>query len=272
MLMQKTRRRSFIFLGIAILLALVAGGIFFARLNALEREIGEKIPVVVAARSIPNRSLITPDMVEMQEVPRKYIEDSANYIFSLSDVLDDLTVALVNFTKGDPLLRNALDKNAGLKPNMRAVSISVNRVQSVGGSVKPGNHVDILVSYTKKQRAETSGEETTVTEEERITEILFQDVEVIAVSLLSPETAMAMGSLGEEEETFGMVAAPSPARFSPTGEMLAEATVTLALPLEEAAKLTYMANFGEEVRLVIRRLDEKEAPEVGPVSIESFSP
>ncbi len=270
MLMQKTRRRSFIFLGIAIILALVAGGIFFARLSALEREIGEKIPIVVAARNIPNRSLITPDMVEMKEMPRKYIEDSANYIFSLRDVLDDLTVALVDFTEGDPLLRNALDKNAGLRPNMRAVSISVNRVQSVGGSVRPGNHVDVIVSYTKQRRAEASEEEVTVTEEQEITEILFQDVEVIAVSLLSPATTT--GPLpGEEEEGFGMVPAPAPARFLPTGEMLAEATVTLALPLEDAAKLTYMANFGKEVRLVIRRLDEKEAPEVGPINIDTVS-
>jgi Flp pilus assembly protein CpaB len=270
MLMQKTRRRSFIFLGIAILLALIAGGIFFARLNALEREIGERVPVVVAARNIPTRSLITPDMVEMKEVPRKYIEESANYIFSLGDVLDDLTVALVDFTKGDPLLRNALDKNAGLKPNMRAVSISVNRVQSVGGSVRPGNHVDVLVSYTRKQQAETGGEEMVATEEQEITEILFQDVEVIAVSLLSPASTMAMPE--GEEEGLGVASAPAPARFLPTGEMLAEATVTLALPLEDAAKLTYMANFGKEVRLVIRRLDEKEAPEVGPVSSDSFSP
>jgi hypothetical protein len=31
-----------------------------------------------------------------------------------------------------------------------------------------------------------------------------------------------------------------------------------------------MENFGKEIRLVIRRLDEKELPPVSPVTISSF--
>jgi Flp pilus assembly protein CpaB len=149
-------------------------------------------------------------------------------------------------------------------PNMRAVTIGVNRMQSVGGAVRAGNRVDILVSYTKGGEEQEMG-----TEPAAVTEVLFQDVKVLAVSLLAPEEEEE----GEEEVEEKAVARPArlgPARFMPSGQLMDEATVTLALSLEDAVKLTYMANFGQEVRLLIRRFEERETPDVEPVTVDSF--
>ena len=148
-------------------------------------------------------------------------------------------------------------------PNMRAVTIAVNRMQSVGGAVRAGNNVDILVSYVKESGGQEMG-----TEPEAVTEVLFQDVKVLAVSLLTP----AEEETGEEvvEESVARPAKPGPARFMPSGQLMDEATVTLALSLEDAVKLTYMANFGQEVRLIIRRYEERETPQVEPVTVDSF--
>ena len=100
-----------------------------------------------------------------------------------------------------------------------------------------------------------------------MTEVLFQDVKVLAVSFLTPSEEEG----GEEEEEAAVTSErPGPARFMPSGELMDEATVTLALSLEDAVKLTYMANFGQEVRLIIRRYEERETPEVEPVTVDSF--
>jgi Flp pilus assembly protein CpaB len=284
--MEKTRRRSVVFLGIAIVLAIVAGAIFYSWMDQLQRDLQETEQVVVAKKEILAGTLITPEMIEIRMTAPKYAEGS--YFRSLEDILGplekdqfgepvtdesgnvvdaDLTdnaVALMDLVKGDQIQRDSVDQNAGLMPNMRAVTIAVNRVQSVGGSVRTGNNVDVLVSYVKESGGQEMG-----TEPEAVTEVLFQDVKVLAVSLLTP----AEEETGEEEvveESVARPAKPGPARFMPSGQLMDEATVTLALSLEDAVKLTYMANFGQEVRLIIRRYEERETPQVAPVTIDSF--
>jgi Flp pilus assembly protein CpaB len=184
-------------------------------------------------------------------------DESGNFV---DPNLLDNAVALMDLEKGDQIQRASVDENAGLMPNMRAVTIAVNRVQSVGGSVRTGNNVDVLVSYVKEAEGQEMGEG------QAVTEVLFQDVKVLAVSFLTPSEEEG----GEEEAAAVTSERPGPARFMPSGELMDEATVTLALSLEDAVKLTYMANFGQEVRLIIRRYEERETPEVEPVTVDSF--
>jgi Flp pilus assembly protein CpaB len=283
--MEKTRRRSVVFLGIAIVLAIVAGAIFYSWMDQLQRDLQETEQVVVAKQEIRAGTLITPEMIEIRMTAPKYAEGS--YFINPDDILHSLekdefgefrkdesgnfvdpnlldnAVALMDLEKGDQIQRASVDENAGLMPNMRAVTIAVNRVQSVGGAVRAGNNVDILVSYVKESEGQEMG-----TEPAAVTEVLFQDVKVLAVSLLAP----AEEETGEEvvEEGVARPARPGPARFMPSGQLMDEATVTLALSLEDAVKLTYMANFGQEVRLIIRRYEERETPQVAPVTIDSF--
>lgn len=253
--MQKNKRRSVILMIAAISIAVVAALIFYGRLSALEREIGDKVYVVVATQDIGAATrLITEGAgqnVELQLYPKKYAElHGVNYIFSLDDI-GDSTVALVDFRVGDIILRSGIDENAGLEPNMRAVALAVDRVQGAGGSIRPGNRVDVIASYKQGE------------DQEPVTEILFQDVKVLAVSRLASDIAPPPSAEGAAETQ-------PPARFMPTGELMDEATVTLALTLEDALKLAYMDNFGVDVRLVIRRLDEEPEPALPSVTEDSF--
>ncbi|MFB0533874.1 MAG: Flp pilus assembly protein CpaB [Anaerolineae bacterium] len=284
--MEKNKRRSVVFLGIAVLLAIVAGAIYFNWMGQLQRDLQETEQVVVASKDIRTGTLITPEMLEVRMTAPKYAQGS--YFKSLEDIVGPLekdqfgdfvkdesgnivdpdlldnAVALMDLDKGDQIQRASVDQNAGLMPNMRAVTIGVNRMQSVGGAVRAGNRVDILVSYIKGGEGQEMG-----TEPAAVTEVLFQDVKVLAVSLLAPEEEEE----GEEEVEEKAVARPArlgPARFMPSGQLMDEATVTLALSLEDAVKLTYMANFGQEVRLLIRRYEERETPDVEPVTVDSF--
>ena len=285
--MEKTRGRSMVFLGIAILLAIVAGAIYFNWMGQLKRDLQETEQVIVAKQNIPTGTLITPEMLEIRMTAPRYAKGS--YFRSLEEILGPLekdqfgdfikdesgnvvdpdlldnAVALMDLDKEDQIQRASVDQNAGLMPNMRAVTIGVNRMQSVGGAVRAGNRVDILVSYIKGGEEEEMG-----TEPAAVTEVLFQDVKVLAVSLLAPEEEEEESEAEVEEKAVARPARLGPARFMPSGQLMDEATVTLALSLEDAVKLTYMANFGQEVRLLIRRYEERETPQVGPVTIDSF--
>jgi Flp pilus assembly protein CpaB len=221
------------------------------------------VNVVVAKRAIPARTLLRADLLELKPIPKSLL--SPNYVLDPADVLRD-TVALVDLQPGDILQRSFLDRNAGLKPGMRAVSIGVNRISSVGGTIRAGNRVDVVVSY----------QETGFGSQTQKTELLFQDIEVLGVSVLSPKssssstTAVApIGSSGASQQELPVEDLP-PARFSATGDLMNDATVTLALTAEQALKLTWIGNFGKEIRLMIRRLDEKEVPPAAPVTIGSF--
>jgi Flp pilus assembly protein CpaB len=201
--------------------------------------------------------------LELKPIPKTLL--SPNYILDPADILRD-TVALVDLQAGDIIQRSFLDRNAGLKPGMRAISVGVNRVSGVGGTIRPGNRVDVIVSFQE------SGFGT----QAQKTDLLFQDVEVLGVSMLSPRAAQSTAPMGVSAATSGAQLSEqptediTPARFSATGELLNEATVTLALTAEQALKLAWMENFGKEIRLMIRRLDEKEVPPLVPVTVGSF--
>jgi pilus assembly protein CpaB len=255
--METTRRRGILFLVIASVLALLAGVVVVSYLNDIERQAGETVEVVVAKKAIPARTLITADLLELRPISKKMLRQS--YVLNPQDILRD-TVALVDLQPGDILQRSFLDRNAGLKPGMRAVSIGVNRVSGVGGTIRAGNRVDVIVSFKEGGLAEANQK----------TSVLFQDVEVLGVSMLNPKTTQTSSLVTTSTEGQAAAEEIPPARFSATGDLLNEATVTLALPLEDALKLVWMENFGEEIRLVIRRLDEKEIPPAAPISISSF--
>lgn len=236
--MDISRRRGIAFIVVALVLAGTSGCLLFRYLQELENRVGATVDVVAASRDIPARTLITPELLTMETIPRRYFVES--YILNPADIVGWVT--LLDIREGNYLLREMVDQNAGLGPGERAVSIAVNQVTSVGGNVLPGNRVDVMVSYEDEAG---SG----------VTEMLLQDVEVLAVSTLLPSAEE--GGLG-------------PTRFLPTGELISDATVTFALTPQQAMQLTYMSNFATEVRLLIRRLDERETPPLEPVTPRTF--
>lgn len=233
----KTRRKGWLLSFAAVVLASLAGMAFFLYLNQLEREVGLKQSVVVAAKAIPARALIAQDMLKTVELPTKYLPQS--YILNPRDLLDGNTTALINIAPGEYLQQNMVSRNSGLEPGKRAISVKVDTVTSVGDSVRQGNFVDLVVSYVDLQGRNRS-------------EALLQNVKVLAVNTLLP----AQGGTGGQ--TYLPAGVEGQVKLAPT------TVVTLELSPQDALKVAHAENFAQELRLMIRRLDETSAPNLAP--------
>lgn len=219
--------------------------------------------------AIPQR-MITPSMIVLPELQLGDPTDQESLQMLLNNtalVHDAISSQLGNafvttdLQSGDILQQNMLDSNGGLNNDMRAVSIPVDQVTSVGGTIRPGQRVDVVVSY------ETRGEGN-----ERIpfTELLLQNVEVLSVSAQSRFYAQNNQFVDDRYSSDYISAEPQRA-IAPTGEILSNSTVTLALNLEDAMRVTFMSNFAREVRLLTRRSDDGVVREVAPITQDALN-
>ncbi|BDI32815.1 hypothetical protein CCAX7_48660 [Capsulimonas corticalis] len=107
-------------------------------------------PIVVASKDIPARTIVTNDMVKIDNVPQSKLtgQESA----TPNDVLGK--VASVPIAAGSPILNNAVmakDPGIGLAyafpATYRAMTVALDPVSSVAGFLKPGDHVDVLATF-----------------------------------------------------------------------------------------------------------------------------
>lgn len=217
--------------------------------------------------SIPQR-LVTPSMIVLPELQIVDPTDQTSLQILLNNtalVFDAISSQLGNafvttdLQPGDILQSNMLDSNGGLDSDMRAVSIAVDQVTSVGGTIRPGQRVDVVVSYENRDD-----------ENNRIpfTELLLQNVEVLSVSAPSRFYAQNNQFVDDRYNTdYGSdFVSAEPQRIAPAGETLNKSTVTLALDLEDAMRITFMSNFAREVRLLTRRSDDGVISNVAPIT------
>jgi pilus assembly protein CpaB len=138
-------QRYVFFLG--ILLAAVAAIIVFVAVSAADGGSGGgDIAVVVAKEAIPAQTAITSDMLEVEFMSP---DDAIGDAFTRrSQVVD--RVATQNIEKDDQVLPSMVSDVAGdslpfkVDPGMRALSVSVKEVVTVGGNIQPGDRVDVV--------------------------------------------------------------------------------------------------------------------------------
>ena len=177
--------------------------------------------------------------VPVAELTAEELSDSQWVRQTIENQIGD-QFTLLQLERGDIVQTNFLgasDLDAGL----REISIAIDPVTSVGSKVLPGQRVDVVVSYEK------SVEGLPVP----VTELLLQDVEV-----RSPTTDNLYTTV-EGEEEFGLASGQSGSRTS----------VILAVSLADAMRLTHMANFATEVRLIVRRPDDRATHEMPPITL-----
>mgnify|MGYP000948653935 CR=1 FL=1 len=111
--------------------------------------------VLIAKRSLPVGTIVTPDSVEMQPWPKDMVQDA--YFVEGAFSKDKLLGTVVRFpvTAGQPLTKGALvaphDRGflaAALGPGMRAVTIPVSDNTGVAGFIFPGDHVDLMLTQS----------------------------------------------------------------------------------------------------------------------------
>jgi len=112
--------------------------------------------VLVATRTLPVGTILTPESFKYQPWPKELIEN-AYYLKDKTDMASlQGTVVRSQISAGQPLTQGSLvspgDRGflaAALGPGMRAITIGVNaQVAGVAGFVFPGDRVDLMLSQT----------------------------------------------------------------------------------------------------------------------------
>lgn len=225
-------------------------------------------PQVVAAQAIAAGKLLTVEDVKLTTTtephPRayKYVQDVLGKM-----VLEPLAAGDALLPQHFPAL-GALAQSLG--PHQRAVAVKVNEVIGVGGFVKPGDHVDVLL-YLRAERE---------TDNVSSAQVVLKDIKVLAYGEVlaedadanpPPENAAASKGLAgnveskktetkkEKDSRSAILAVPED---QVSRLMLAESSGVLRLALRGAQPITSIADQANQ----FVRLDEVAKPVTGRVA------
>ena len=179
------QRKGFFLL--ALICGLIAAGSMYVYLNGATRNPPSTLkPLVIVKTNIPARSVIEASQVIVKDVPTQGYPQGG--FSSIQNVLG--SVALLNLSAGDLVVSamlehpNAQHSGNGNQPGSttaltvpdgkRAVAIPIGLVSGVGYAVKPGDHVDVLVTIDIKDSSANSQAVT-------VTSLAAQDVLVLSV-------------------------------------------------------------------------------------------
>lgn len=166
--MRSAKRRAIIFTVLALMFAITAGILFLQQVHEVDAQLGEKVTVYVAKKSIPSRQPLNVEDFEAKEVPHKFL--AAGAVGDLKDI--DQFVSVVPLSKGEQLNVNILKPATELTSGEnRMVTITGSDRILFDGAFEANDRVDILVSRKK-------GEEAEQTE----TVLFMKDVLVLGVS------------------------------------------------------------------------------------------
>lgn len=158
---DKNRRRSKLYIGAGVVVALVVAGSVFVALRAsglTEEQVATR-SVVVASRDIASRKPIEEGDVTTRTVPVDPTNETA--FARIDEVLGRVTG--VSVTTGQLITRNVLASSTSGQaysilepgerydpsmPDFRAVSITVADTNAVGGTLMPGQRVDLIATLT----------------------------------------------------------------------------------------------------------------------------
>lgn len=197
--------------------------------------------VVVAKQDIPAGVAISESMVKEETASKDVIQPRAAP--SLDRVVNRITLAPIS--KGEQILLNKLTISGQetslatkVPKGKRAITVPVDNISSVGGMIRPGDHVDVMGMVPMPAMTAEGKQVTQMT-----TMPLFQDVLVLAV--------------GQE---FTNV---------PVGDKKTERTlspvITLALLPQEANLIAFVQEQGK-IRLILRSPEDTQVQPATPAS------
>jgi pilus assembly protein CpaB len=187
---------------------------YVAQVQALTPALGESVPVVVASRDLARGTRLTADMLRQANYPSRFSPPGA---IARPDQATG-RVLLAGMAAGEPLTRTRLaPRSAGpvasLVPDgYRAFAVTTSLP---AGSVRPGDHVDLLATFAKGQPH---------------TETVASDVEVLLVLAPGsssgglPDTGTSLGS----GQTLMLLVEPDQAEELAYARAFADLTVTVS--------------------------------------------
>jgi pilus assembly protein CpaB len=147
---------------------------------AIERELlvprHQMVEVLVAKRHLERGEPLSADTLAVREIPAEFAPGGALQPSDFDEVSGSrLAVAM---RRGEPLLPGMLldaesnGLSARLKPGSRALTISVDEVNSLSGMLQPGDRIDLMLSLRPSGALPST--------EPEVTRTLMQDVLVLA--------------------------------------------------------------------------------------------
>ncbi len=172
---------------LAMICGLLAAGSMYIYLNGATKNTTTSLkPLVVVKVNIPARSIIVASQLEVKDVPTQGYPRGG--YSTIQNVVG--SVALLNLSVGDLIVSSMLERQTSensdpgvitgsttaltVPDGKRAVAIPIGLVSGVGYALKPGDHVDILVTIDIKDSS-TNLQPVTVTS------LAAQDVLVLSV-------------------------------------------------------------------------------------------
>lgn len=161
-----------------ILLPLLAGltaTLVVYTLTAQEKRdaVGVMTQVVVAAKPIPAKTVISPDMIAVQAIPEQYVTGAA--IRRKEEAAGKTTT--VPLAEGEIILESNLaqDRRGSamaywIPAGTRAVTVAVNEIIGVAGFIQPGDRVDVLATFPRQLAGMDK------------TRLVLEDIPVLAVA------------------------------------------------------------------------------------------
>lgn len=213
-------------LAVALILSLMTSLLVYNYLQkAGEKNITKNgVSVVMAKTAIPAKTKITPEMVETTIVPQEYVQPGA--VTNISSAIG--IIARENIVPGEQITERRLVRESkavgftGLIPrDKRAVSVMVNEVTGVSGFIKPGDYVDVIVTFDQAVVGDN------------VSHVLLQNILVLAVNREAEEGISAASNKDGAKEA------------------IKATTVTLAVTVDEATKLT-LAHEKGKINLALR--------------------
>lgn len=204
----------------------------------------ESATVIVAGKDIPAGTVLNEGMLQMAKVHKSQLQPAA--ATSPESVLGKVLMAPA--AQGEQILLNklAMPQEIGtlsmrIPPGKRAITIVVDNIASVGGMIRPSDHVDV-VGVVPMPVTTAEGKQV----QQQATMPLFQNVVVLAV--------------GQE---FG------PSAGGHREEKGASPNITLALSPQEANLIAFVQEQGK-IRLILRSPRDTQVEPVVPASWDTL--
>lgn len=223
------RYRALLFLGLAMVVALITSVMLFSWLRDVEnRRNAPTAPsmktngVAVAAADLTWGTKLTTEMFQLVDYPAGTLPDGH---FTSLETLKD-RVLITNVQRNEPILESRLAPvgtttggvAAVTDPNKRAMSVKVDDVIGVAGFIKPGDRVDVMVTIEPGSASAGSGK--------TVAKVILENVKVLAAGT-------QMERKGKDEE-------PKPVQV-----------ITVEVDVVEAEKLALASTQGR-LRLALR--------------------
>ena len=239
---------------IPMVLAMLAAVFYLMVLTSKERALNgdyEKAKVLIAKADIPERTVLHEDMVDILEVPRKFMQQDVFEYKTPSDMKQIVNlVTRTRVPKGNQITQSALvslSPESGLSvkipPGYRGAMLPIEPEMKV--LIKPGDRVDVLVTFDAMMN---DGRK------EKVTATILQNVLIIAVG-----TNLGQGMNAKQFKN-------SAAAEEKTSAMAEKSTVSLALNPNEAQYLALALKQGDPT-VIMRGLGDVE---MHPMEMASF--